>query len=198
MREKKHAIIQTVIDLLGDSSPEKKLSIANVASTLGMAKSTLYEYFDSKETMLFHAVKHLIEQSVKHVSAIDLNEVTSFKTRIISHMETIYHYSQDQKMMQNVLRHPEILSLSPATHEALIEISQQALLTLQQRLRDIIEDGVKEGVLKHVPSETRLKSVEALILGCIIMITDPYFSDDVTSVIHDAYQSLTILINVHE
>ena len=198
MREKEHAIIMAVINLLGEASPDKKLSIANVANALDMAKSTLYEYFDSKETMLYHAVKYLIQQSIDQLMSINLASIPSFKQRFIVHMRAIYDYSQDQKMMQNILRHPEILSLPSTTHERLIEISQQALTTLQQRLSELINDGVKEGVLAAFPPKARLKSVEALILGCIIIMTDPYFKGDANRVIQDAYESILVLINTNE
>ena len=66
---KKELIYEEVLAMLNDRVDYKSITLSEVAKRCGMGKSTLYEYFASKDEMVFNSIIFYLNRMVKFFSA---------------------------------------------------------------------------------------------------------------------------------
>lgn len=66
---KKEAIYDEVLSLLNDRVDYKSITLAEVARRCDMGKSTIYEYFKSKDEMIFNSIIFYLNKMIKFFSS---------------------------------------------------------------------------------------------------------------------------------
>ena len=66
---KKELIYEEVLAMLNDRVDYKSITLSEVAKRCGMGKSTIYEYFVSKDEMVFNSIIFYLNRMIKFFSA---------------------------------------------------------------------------------------------------------------------------------
>lgn len=66
---KKELIYEEVLSMLNDRVDYKSITLSEVAKRCGMGKSTIYEYFASKDEMVFNSIIFYLNRMIKFFSA---------------------------------------------------------------------------------------------------------------------------------
>lgn len=66
---KKELIYEEVLSMLNDRVDYKSITLSELAKRCGMGKSTIYEYFTSKDEMVFNSIIFYLNRMVKFFSA---------------------------------------------------------------------------------------------------------------------------------
>lgn len=65
---KKELIYEEVLSMLNDRVDYKSITLSEVAKRCNMGKSTIYEYFTSKDEMVFNSIIYYLNQMIKFFS----------------------------------------------------------------------------------------------------------------------------------
>lgn len=195
MNEKREKILNTVLSFLSHSDREDSLTISNVANALDMGKSTIYEYFNSKDAMIQSAFELMLEKNREAILNDDELKTLSFKKAFTNHMNRILELAQNNVFIKDFSHHPDILKLPEKTKEAMFQSIQENNGYLEEALRKIFDKGAKEGILQHDIRHSRFRTIEAMIFGFLIAMNTPYSNWDKDTQIEDLYASLVTLFN---
>ena len=77
---KKEMIYEEVLAMLNDRVDYKSITLAEVAKRCNMGKSTIYEYFSSKDEMVFNSIIYYLNKMVKFFS--NSFKITTFRTSL--------------------------------------------------------------------------------------------------------------------
>lgn len=121
-------------------------SMREIAEAAGIGKSTLYDYFPSKDDILLSFVEEELQKLTEEVKKIDEQNVGAL-----------------EKLRQMMFAYMDYLATNEAFYMKLsIEVqrlAQQSLERIQRKrhalqdtLRDIIEEGIQEGCFRPVDS----------------------------------------------
>jgi AcrR family transcriptional regulator len=140
---KKEAIFKATISLLNEIG-FSNISMSKIAKVAGVSSSTIYTYFDNKEDMLKKVYMEAKKQMVKSMS-VGIAENGPVRESI-------------NKLCHNILnflkQHNEYLLFleQSSTSPLIIAMSHDEIHKLFIPLFKIFEKGVKEGVLKQLPT----------------------------------------------
>ena len=195
MNEKREKILNTVLSFLSHSDREDSLTISNVANALDMGKSTIYEYFNSKDAMIQSAFELMLQKNREAILDDDELRNLTFKKAFRNHMNRILDLAQNNVFIKDFSHHPDILKLPEDTKQAMFKSIQEHNVYLEEALRKIFEKGKAEGVLEKDVEQTRFRTIEAMIFGFIIAMTTPFTLWDKDTQIEDLQRSIVTLFN---
>lgn len=192
MNSKKEAILEMVLKYLTQTETDKPLTVSNLAQDLDIGKSTIYEYFDDKESLIIEAIGRLVEKNVAALVEDDISSM-KFEEAFKSHLHRLYHLAKDHEMLQSYTYHYEIAKLPQKQKHLLYKKIYATIDTAQNRLEVILKKGVDEGVIEPLHHPTRLQTIKALIFGGLASICDPYNDWDADELLDDVFESIVIL-----
>lgn len=189
MNPKKQAILENVLDLLHQHT-EETFTMANLARHLDMAKSTLYEYFETKQDMIAQALMYLIDQNTQTLLVPEDALLGSFEARVRGYYDRLMTLTKEKRTMSSVMYHPEVGALSEPLKFTIHKKVQEAYRLSEARLHSLLAQGHKEGVLKRRLEGGSLHAVEALFFGSVIALTDPFNQWDAQTMVNDIIEAL--------
>ena len=84
---KKEMIYEEVLAMLNDRVDYKSITLAEVAKRCNMGKSTIYEYFSSKDEMVFNSIIYYLNKMVKFFS--NSFKITTFRTSLRTFIKAV-------------------------------------------------------------------------------------------------------------
>lgn len=84
---KKELIYEEVLGMLNDRVDYKSITLSEVAKRCGMGKSTIYEYFVSKDEMVFNSIIFYLNRMIKFFA--NGFKVTTFRTSLKTFIKAI-------------------------------------------------------------------------------------------------------------
>lgn len=195
MEGKRERILETVLSFLSHSDREDSLTISNVAKALDMGKSTIYEYFNSKDAMIQSAFELMLEKNREAILNDDELENLTFKKAFTNHINRILDLAQNNVFIKDFSHHPDILKLPEETKQAMFQSIHEHNVYLEEALDKIFKKGALEGVLDKGIDNARFRTVEAMIFGFLIAMNTPFSRWDKETQLEDLYKALVTLIN---
>lgn len=137
-----------------------KISMQHVVDALGIAKGTIYYYFDSKEDLLKAVVENIIEEDVVRKQAL----IEKTKGNAMDKMRALFELESMAAKNPNILGHLHKPS-NAGMHTQLLAVT---LLRQAPLYGEVIRQGCDEGIFK---TDTPLECAEFMIAG-IQFLTD--------------------------
>lgn len=159
----KDKILSVVVDHIKVGMNLKELTLSQIALEAEIGKSTVYEYFSSKENLIFETFKYLLT----HYACILTSDISKmeFKAAIIEQIEKILLVMKDARLIMDAIMNSHY-DAYPAMHPELKNMMKDIQTKMNERFESIIYLGVVEGVIEQKAPKPYLKNViQALISG---------------------------------
>ena len=158
LHEHRAGTIERLLDAWGDlvmAEGYDHVSLADVASKVGIARTAIYNYFPDKETLLFAWTDREVERTIARMQdKIAEAETSADKLRVAVRLQlesfTDRHLPPGREVMQLLRRDA-------------YERFMQHLEPLEETLRALIKDGLEANEFSGVDPATAVP----LIMGCI-------------------------------
>ncbi len=192
---KREKILEKVLAILSQNDTEKSLTISNVAREMDIGKSTIYEYFTSKDEMIEEAMRLLLKKNRE--SLIDESELEelSFERAFKNHMRRSLDLAKSNEIIRNFAHHPEVIKLPKSTKEAMMMTIIEHNTHLEKSLIDMFDKGEREQLLRGPLSQKRFRTIEAMILGLHAAFSWQLDDWDMETQIDDLFESLIMIYN---
>ena len=154
--QKRRDIALSCCDLLHEKGI-KKLTVAEVAKTAGVAKGSIYDYFANKEDIVFEIIRHHIEEYQKDLeSKINPNATTREKFFLLFHF--LLDSSEETKRDHNLYQEYMSIDLGGECSN-MRDFNGECASFFRTIIKSLIEEGIQKGELK----KESLKLVEGLL-----------------------------------
>ncbi len=143
-------------DLLLDKGL-KNLRISDIATTAGIGKGTVYDYFANKEAVVFEIIRNLI---IEHQNDLSKRSDKSTSSRQKTFYLFDFYLCEYKDYHKHLEVYKEYLDATIASkNPAMYKFNQECIGFIQQILSSIIEEGVNNKELKSVAKDF----IEAMI-----------------------------------
>ena len=118
-----------------------KLTVSEVAKNAGIGKGTIYQYFNSKDDIVFAIIDAYIEDELVGLDK-DLEALDSFEQKLYRYFDFILQSEQEyrQKQLKGYL---EYLSIAIVSHDANMQaFNNECRKKFKLRLTKIIDDAI--------------------------------------------------------
>lgn len=169
-----------------------KVSMNDLSSNLGMSKKTLYNYFSSKEEILYGAFKSFkVEMSSKIDNIINSGEITfTGKIKLIftevgSHLSTITPYFLN-----------DIKKNAPKVWNSVQEYKQEAAY---KRFSKLLDDGIKHGSIRKDINKTLvimlyLSAIETMLNSDFVKQIPSEFKNELPYSSFDVFKGIVSIL----
>ena len=184
----KNKILDCTIEMLKAGDMDT-LSMSKIASKAEIGKSTIYEYFPSKED--------LIKQALKRVIDIALEDFLSVKMGNTLYESYYAHMKKGLEIAKDAIKlvgYPSANNISFMNKEEINEMVSGALLPVFERLTEIYFQGVEEKTITPKRDfSTKLYVLAAFFKGMLLEKYKHNIPDD--EFMEDLYENLLVLVN---
>ncbi|MDI6452780.1 TetR/AcrR family transcriptional regulator [Peloplasma aerotolerans] len=165
MQTTKDKILSIVISHIKDGSNLINVSLAKIASEAEIGKSTVYEYFNSKEELISETYMYLL----KHYESILTSDIEQmdFKGAFIEQIKKILVVMKDARsIMDAIMNHQQGSFIGFGKN---IEVCIHGIQKkMEERFESIIKLGLIEGVIEYKEPKPYVKNViQAVISGLL-------------------------------
>lgn len=126
------------------------VSMKDLAHAYGCQPANLYNFFDTKESILFEVLLEEMEQIIRPIAHLeredDGNPVAQLREIIMSHLKVTLSHRRSAKSLFDVA----LDSLSPANRKVIVTMRD----TYDRIMRTVLERGQKEGMF--LPHDQKL------------------------------------------
>lgn len=162
----KDKLIRVVVEYIKRDVDVNQISISEIAKKANIGKSTVYEYFENKETLIndtyIYLLEHYEEQILKPLKQRTFKK--AFREQI---KRIIVAMSEAKKLVETILIHHKQTNFlkNDNVDNKMLEISQH----MEQRFKEILYLGVTEKEISENSEEISKKGyvVQALITGLL-------------------------------
>lgn len=163
-------ILNEVLNFLHQNADEK-FTMKNLADHINRSKSTLYEYFPNKATMITEALEHMIESNTEIIQD-KLESSRGFKDLLRNYLEKSFKLIEKRRMMQHLMYHPEITNLPVALKKRIVKKIDSTRDHHKKYFLGIIKIGIDEGILTAPISKERGQIIESVMLGTLVDLAE--------------------------
>ena len=184
----KNKILDCTIEMLkcGDMDT---LSMSKIANKAEIGKSTIYEYFPSKEELVKSALKREIDISLEDFLSVEMGK-TLYES-YYAHMKKGLEIAEDAIKLVGF---PNSNNISFMNKEEIEEMVSGALLPVFERLIEIYNQGVNEGTITPKRDfSDKLYVLAGFFKGMLLEKYKHHIPDD--EFLSDLYENVLILVN---
>ncbi|MBO4785359.1 MAG: TetR/AcrR family transcriptional regulator [Lachnospiraceae bacterium] len=196
--EKEVKIYAAVGALIKEGKDVSNLTISEISNRAGIGKGTTYEYFDSKEELIYKALHYFVIDSLKSVLLKMLNE-GSFKDKFYSIMDYMWESRLGEDTIQSIMSF--VRSLSPALKEAPVKENPEkydpctASNFIEMLLKQYLNSGFEEGIFTEEDEAYRKNVLSSQVLLFLFLMKDIREEERKKEIEDYVYDGMIMLLN---
>ena len=167
--QRKNSIYEAVLRLVKDGKSYYSIKVSDIAKEAGIGKGTVYEYFDSRDTIISEAVVYYLGGYLEHaVELVESND--TFESRLRAVFEYIYSETDESMSVVDILfANGGISDIYSILKEP--DMLNAALEAIDGYIEDLLNDAAEEGAIKPI-EDMRYSShvLKAAVSGFIFSV----------------------------
>jgi AcrR family transcriptional regulator len=135
------------------------MSLRQLAAEVGIQSGSLYNHISTKQQLLFDLVQDHINELLRQLDlALEGKQRPEEKLRAFVAFHVTYHMTKKREVF---IANSELRSLEPKNYEAIVALRG----AYEQRLAQILAEGVSEGAFEVVDVQVATFAILALLTG---------------------------------
>jgi AcrR family transcriptional regulator len=195
---RREEILDALIEIFSSHGINNNFTMKELAEKVSIGKSTIYEYFDTKDELLQQAVCRIVETSIKQVYSTRVSEDDNFETSFKKELHFLFNLSLSSSNVFNMIN-MNFENTMPMEYKS--EISGQINQVrdhYNKRFDDLFQKGIDEGVIEAENMLTKNLMISSLVVGSIIRIANSgvkLSEQDLTDYINAVYITVLRIAN---
>ena len=179
---RKEEILDALIDIFRNQGVGADFTISQLADKANMGKSTIYEYFKTKDDIMNDAICRVFDESTKAIFQREIPSDSTFEQAYKGEMHYLFNIAINSQFLFNFLTPKFMKSFPVETREDFKSRMKDVASHYEKRFADIFIKGVTEGVISNDNMPIKGLLISSLVSGSIMrfananMYTLIYFS----------------------
>ena len=192
---RKDQIIEAVILKFQEEGFSTDLTITEIAKSVNIGKSTVYEYFKSKDDVIKEALLKMSEVNTDRIINIENIESMKFEEAFKVQLIILFKIASESRMMFEVFSKDFQNQLPPAIQGELIEKMHEVKELIEQRFILIMIKGVTEGLILMDQDPLSINVISGLVVGSMLRYSDTDVNLDLHQFVDRVYEAVIKLGN---
>ncbi|MBN2604403.1 MAG: TetR/AcrR family transcriptional regulator [Bacilli bacterium] len=191
---RKLEILEAVISKFEKEGFATDLTISDIANRVDIGKSTIYEYFKTKDDMCKEAIFLIIQRSIDGIILVEDIENMDFEQAFKAQLKNIYIASAKGRMTMQILSRNLNTKLPPEFETELKSKMEEVAKFLEKRFIEILFKGIKENKIKMNTSIESEILFSSIVVGSLMRYSGKYYEipvDDYVNIIFDQIVKLS-------
>ncbi len=192
---RKDQIIEEVIKIFHKDGFSMDLTMTVLAKNVDIGKSTIYEYFKSKDEIIKSALLKMSENSIDRILNIEDIETMKFEEAFKAQTIMLYLIADESRMIFEVFTNDFKSQLPQAIQEELMIKTHEFKNLIEQRFIMIMLKGITEGHISMNRDILEINIISGLIIGSMLRYSDTDIDLDLLLFVDKVYEAVIKLGN---
>jgi AcrR family transcriptional regulator len=192
---RKDEIIVALIEIINEKGLSADFTISQLAKKVDIGKSTIYEYFDTKDEIFKEAIYTIFNESISSIMNREVDLDKTFETLFKDEMQFLFTLSDEKQYIMKMIQAEYKHNFPKLIKKELLEQFESLQHYYEERFRKIILKGFEENGFNSTNIIMDSLIISSLIAGSIqryMNIRVPFPEDiNIEDYIHEIY--LTVL-----
>ena len=169
---RREEIIDCLVDMYRRDSMRTDFTISELASKVDIGKSTIYEYFKTKDEILTQSILRVINQGIKSIFERNSNDELPFEESLKDEIKYILSIATDSRFIMNVVN-PDFKRMIPEENRSeIMGRMQEVSKFYEERFQNIFKKGILEGVIKPEQDQYKSMLISSMVAGSVMRMTN--------------------------
>jgi AcrR family transcriptional regulator len=192
---RKDQIIEAVILKFQEEGFSTDLTITEIAKSVNIGKSTVYEYFKSKDDVIKEALVKMSDLNTDRIFNIENIENMKFEEAFKAQLVILFHIASESRMMFEVFSKDFKNQLPLAIQGELMEKMHEVKELIEQRFVMIMIKGVNEGLISIDQDPVSVNVISGLVVGSMLRYSDADTNLDINEFVDKVFEAVVKLGN---
>ena len=183
---RKNEILDAVIDILSTKGITGDFTMSELAGKVDIGKSTIYEYFSTKEQIVSEALLRIFEKSIEQMAMRKVDPTQSFEYNLKEELRFLFTMARGSRFLVEFLRPDNRDAYIGAIQGDFAERMKETAEQHEQMFIQIAELGFQEGVLSRDNLPMTGLLFGSLVAGSVTRMANVH-KDDLSSVDMEEY-----------
>jgi AcrR family transcriptional regulator len=188
---RKQEIVNALLEKIEDGGLNVNFTISELAKTVDIGKSTIYEYFDTKEAIIEEAVNQIVDNALTSVFEQKNDMNAPFERAFKDMLKFMFDLACEKSYMTRFLQLEYQESLPKMFRPHMIKKLNDVRQFYEQKFTALIQKGIEEGVLKIDYDQKKAFMIQAIVAGGImrfmnVQVDNNLSVDDTIDAIYEA------------
>jgi AcrR family transcriptional regulator len=173
---RKNEILQTLIDIFKEQGINDDFTMSEIASKLDIGKSTIYEYFKTKDDLLTSAIVYLVEYATNTILKRAEQDDLPFEQSMKNELYYMFALAKESRLLISGLT-PRIKGTMSNEYKAVITNKVREVNDFyQQKFNEIFLKGVNEGLFQTSNDIYDEAIIGSIIAGSVLRLSNQYIN----------------------
>ena len=169
---RREEIIDCLVDMYRRDSMRTDFTISELARKVDIGKSTIYEYFKTKDEILTQSILRVINQGIKSIFERNSNDELPFEESLKDEIKYILSIATDSRFIMNVVN-PDFKRMIPEENRSeIMGRMQEVSKFYEERFQNIFKKGILEGVIKPEQDQYKSMLISSMVAGSVMRMTN--------------------------
>ncbi len=196
---RREEILGAVLDIFRSKGMNGDFTMTELASKLDIGKSTIYEYFKTKDEILSNALMHMIELSTNAIlnRTNDISNLT-FEEAFKAELSYLFTLAEDSHLLMEAIS-PKKGPMIPENCKGELKARMREVSKdYKEKFGNIFLKGIEEGLFLREFNEYDEALITSLVAGSIVRFSNKdlnYKNMDMLQYVDKIYESVILLLN---
>ena len=168
---RKDQILDALVEIFRTQGIGADFTISQLATKVNIGKSTIYEYFKTKDELLFEAVCRVVDKSIETITNQILVD-SNFETQFKNELKTLFDIALNSRFLFNLIT-PNFRKIMPDEHrESMTKKIKSVSVFYQERFETVFTKGIQEGLLSPAALVENQMIISSLVIGSIVRLAN--------------------------
>ena len=187
---RKDQIIEAVLNKFREEGFSTDLTMTEIAKTCNIGKSTIYEYFKSKDDVIKNALMKMSKNSLDRLFNIENIETMNFEDAFKKQIKILYQIACESRMMFEVFSNDFKSQLPQSIQTELVCKIHEVKDLIDERFAFIMLKGVKEGLISMGQDILSINVISGLVIGSMLRYSDADLDLDLNMFVDKIYEAI--------
>lgn len=151
-QDKKELLYGAALSLIHENRDLSNIKVADIAAKANMGKSTVYEYFDSKEQLIAEAMINMFKGGIAAFEAIVDRELPFKETYMILLKNLSLMLDKKMSMMEYMTINESNFALHKTIKNLMNDKLEEIRISYLKAMEKLVDKSLVEGIVKKKPS----------------------------------------------
>ena len=168
---RKDQILDALVEIFRTQGIGADFTISQLATKVNIGKSTIYEYFKTKDELLQEAVCRVVDKSIETIKNHKLTD-SNFEAQFKSELSNLFEIALNSRFLFNLIT-PNFKNVMPDEHrEMMTEKIKSVSVFYQERFQTVFMKGIQEELLNPVQVAQSQMIISSLVIGSIVRLAN--------------------------
>ncbi|MCF7925538.1 MAG: TetR/AcrR family transcriptional regulator [Candidatus Izimaplasma sp.] len=168
---RRQEIIDALLAMIKEGGLNVNFTMSELAEVVDIGKSTIYEYFSTKEDIVQAALSELFDKTLQAIYDAPFDDTLPFEVLFKKELQFMFELNDQKSYIMRYIQVEYEHTFPKFIEPQMIENMHKVRTFYEKRFTQIIQKGIEEAVIPEQLNDKTIFMIQSVVAGSIIRYT---------------------------